>query len=48
MQQAAAALVERRQLIEGTESPVPRAAYDAEALSNPQLAALLHAAGSRC
>ena len=45
MQQAAAALIERRQLIEGTESPAPRTAYDAEALSNPQLAALLHAAG---
>ena len=45
MQQAAAALIERRQVIEGTESPVPRTAYDAEALSNPQLAALLHAAG---
>jgi flagellar hook-length control protein FliK len=45
IQQAAAALIERRQLIEGAENPAPRAAYDAEALSNPQLAALLKAVG---
>ncbi len=45
MQQAAAALIERRQMIDGAESHAPRTAYDAEALSNPQLLALLHAAG---
>ncbi len=47
MQQAASALIERRQLTEGTESSAPRTAYDAEALSNPQLAALLNSAGKQ-
>ena len=45
MQQAAAALIERRQMIEGAESRAPRTTYDTEALSNPQLLALLHLAG---
>jgi flagellar hook-length control protein FliK len=44
MQQAAAALIERKQLVEGTETSAPKAGYEAEALSNPQLAALLQAA----
>jgi flagellar hook-length control protein FliK len=44
MQQAAAALIERKQLVEGTETSTPKAGYEAEALSNPQLAALLQAA----
>ncbi len=44
MQQAAAALIERRQATEGSESSVPRPAYNTEALSNPQLATLLYAA----
>ena len=44
MQQAAAVLIERKQLVEGTETSAPKAGYEAEALSNPQLAALLQAA----
>ena len=44
MQQAAAALIECKQLVEATETSAPKAGYEAEALSSPQLAALLQAA----
>jgi hypothetical protein len=44
MQQAATALIERKQLVEGTETSAPKVGYEAEALSNSQLAALLQAA----
>ena len=43
MRQAAVALIERKQLIEATEGSAPKTAYDSEALSNPQLKALIHA-----
>ena len=44
MQQAAAALIGRKQLMEGTGTSAPKVSYESEALSNPQLAALLQAA----
>ena len=47
MQQVAAAPIGRRLLIEGAEGYAPRTAYDAEALSNPQLLALLRVAGKQ-
>ncbi len=47
MQEAASALIQRRQLTGGTESSAPKTAYGAEALSNPQLAALLYSAGKQ-
>ncbi len=47
MQQVAAAPIGRRLLTEGAEGNAPRTAYDAEALSNPQLAALLRVAGKQ-
>ncbi len=44
MQQAAIALIERKQLVDAVETSASRSAYESEALSHPQLAALLHAA----
>ncbi len=44
MQQAAAALIDRKQMIEGVEGPVPRTAYDSKTLSNRELTVLLQAA----
>ena len=43
MREAAVALIARKQRIAATESSAPKTAYDSEALSNPQLRALIHA-----